>query len=174
MIGAYALSGGAVWMAVGVALNLVPLANTASLVMLAYCAYYGMVEFVGVPGLPPPGSRWQVPQYFVRGNGATRRILVWGAVLGPGFATRNPFAGFAALPIAVASFGSVPVGVLVGGAIGIAHGTGRALAMFRDARVSTHADYLQAVLKAMQWRRIDGVALLVLGALVMTTHLYQL
>lgn len=160
------MPGAAVWAGVGLVLNALPLATAALLALLPYCTYYGMVESIGVPGFPPPSSRWQVPQSFVAGKSVTRRILVWGALLGPGFVTRNPFAGFAALGLAVAGLGSVPLGLSVAGAIGIAHATGRALAVFRDVRISTHADYLHAVLRSMRWRRIDGVALLVLASLV--------
>jgi hypothetical protein len=101
-----------------------------------------------------------------------RRVLVWGAILGPGFLTRNPYAGFAMLLLAVAAMPGLAAGLALGAAIGVAHGGARAVALLRDVRelhqtpgdgraapgpVVTHLDLL---LKTVYWRRIDGAALL--------------
>lgn len=91
--------------------------------------------------------------------------MVWGGLLGPGFATRNPYAGFAALLLGIATFGSVKIGAAVAVAVGVAHGTARALALLRDAREVDHLDYLQSVLRSLYWRRFDGMMLLLLAGL---------
>ena len=65
--------------------------------------YYGPPEVSGRRGLPPPGRGWQVPQTMLIDASPRRRLAVWGALLGPGLLTRNPFAGFGLLPFAVAA-----------------------------------------------------------------------
>src|SRR5256885_2225457 len=72
-----------------------------------YAACYGVLEAAGRLTLAAPGSRWQVPQTMVAGVPGWRRIAVWGSILGPGFLTRNPYAGFGLLPIVVAAAGGV-------------------------------------------------------------------
>lgn len=110
-----------------------------------------------------------------------RRVLVWGAVLGPGFATRNPYAGFALLPLAVAALrpaGAWATLTLAAG-IGLAHGGARALALLRDVGQARRegtgrlavagssvsaAGQLDLLLKTVYWRRLDGGVLLVFAA----------
>ncbi len=154
-------------MALGLLLNTFPLSYAALVLIVLYCAYYGITEAVVIPSFRPPGSSWQVPQSLVLGTSRRRRILVWGAILGPGLATRNPYAGFGMLPLAVAAIGNVSVGVLTAAAIGAAHGTGRALALLRDASGIGNSDYFRSVLRSMHWRRFDGLAILVIGGLAM-------
>ena len=133
--------------------------------LVIYCSYYGIIESAGLRGLAPPGIKWQVPQSFVAGISPRRRILIWGAILGPGFFTRNPYAGFGLLPLAICLLDSIQAGVLLAAAIGFAHGGGRALALVRDARVSDATSYLQSVLRSMYWQVFDGMMLLVLGGM---------
>ena len=101
---------------------------------MAYGGYYGATEVSGRRGLPPPGRAWQVPQTMLIDAPVRRRVLVWGALLGPGFATRNPYAGFGLLPLAVASMPGTGAGLAAGAAVGLAHGTARAVALLRDVR----------------------------------------
>jgi hypothetical protein len=145
------------------ALNLIPVANAALIVILLYGGYYGAIEATERIGLSAPGSNWQIPQRFVIGVPRARRVLVWGSILGPGFATRNAFAGFALLPIAIATVGNVAAGVGLGAAIGFAHGAGRATALVRDARQAATIDYLELTLKKMRWRMIDGYLLMLIA-----------
>lgn len=85
--------------------------------------------------------------------------------MGPGFATRNPYAGFTALLIGIATFGNIKIGAAVAIAVGVAHAVARALAMLRDTREIDHLDYLQSVLRSLYWRRFDGFLLLLLAGL---------
>jgi len=160
---AYALPAAAAWIVLGLLLNALPLSRAALVLIVAYGACYGLVEATGRARPAPPGSRWQVPQTMVAGVPSRRRVLVWGSVLGPGFATRNPYAGFALLPLAVAGAGQIPAGIALAAAVGVAHGTGRALALLRDARDAATADHLRMVLKSLYWRTFDGFALLVVS-----------
>lgn len=166
----------AVWTVLGACLGALPLAEAALPLTAAYAAGYGLIEAGGKLGLPAPGTTWQVPQTMVKGVPRGRRILVWGSVLGPGFATRNPYAGFGLLPLAVASAGSVRGAVLTAAAIGLAHGSGRALALLRDARpgTSASADPMRLVLTSMYWRTFDGYALLVIAGAAVAACAAQL
>ena len=167
---------GAGWLAVALpAVRWIALAAVAG-----YGGYYGVIELSGRRGLSPPGRAWQVPQAMLIEAGPRRRILVWGVLLGPGFATRNPFAGFGLLPLAVTAMPGIGPAVALGAGIGLAHGTTRALALLRDVLdlnvmpagivpaatvpaavsavpVPTHLDM---ALKAIYWRRFDGAVLL--------------
>ena len=168
MITAYAVPAVAAWTALGVILGALPLARPALVAAAGYAAGYGLIEVTDRLGgrlrLPPPGTRWQVPQAMVIGVSRWRRMLVWGSILGPGFLTRNPYAGFGLLPIAVATAGGVRSAALLGAAIGLAHAAGRALALLRDARPRPAApDPMALVLTSMRWRTLDGFALLVIA-----------
>jgi hypothetical protein len=153
--------------------NLLPLSRAALLLVVAYGAFYGLAEATGRSGIAPPASRWQVPQTMVAGASHRRRILTWGSILGPGFATRNPYAGFALLPLAVATAGSIAAGIALAAAVGVVHGTGRALAVLRDTRNAATADHLRMVLKSMYWRTFDGFALLVISGAALAACLYR-
>jgi len=169
VVTAYGVPAVAVWAALGAILGVLPLARLALVLTAAYAACYGLVEVTDRLGgrirLRPPGTRWQVPQEMVTGVSRRRRILVWGSVLGPGFMTRNPYAGFGLLPIAVAAAGSVRSAAALAAAAGLAHGTARALALLRDARPGRAApDPMALVLTSMRWRTVDGLVLLVVAA----------
>jgi hypothetical protein len=84
--------------------------------------------------------------------------------------TRNPYAGFGLLPIAVATAGGVRAAALLGAVTGLAHAAGRALALLRDARPRPAAapDPMRLVLTSMRWRTFDGFALLVVAGTAIT------
>ncbi len=96
-------------------------------------------------------------------------MWVWGALLGPGLATRNPYAGFGLLVLATAAVAGLRDGVLVAVAIGVAHAAGRAAGLLRDVRTIDARDYMQAVVRTMYWRVFDGYALLVFAGLALVT-----
>jgi hypothetical protein len=170
VVAAYALPAALTWMLLGLGVAAVAqsqaaasravLGGAALVAALAYSGYYGVSEAVGRPGVRPPGRSWQVPQTMVIGASPRRRIVVWGAVLGPGFLTRNPYAGFGLLPlilIAAASFGW-SAGLVVGAGVGIAHGTARALALLRDVRDVRAVQDVRAGRDARAGRRSHGAA----------------
>ena len=158
----------AVWLLAGLLAGLVPAGHAALALIAGYSAYYGLAEATGLPGLPPPGRSWQVPSRWVDTAPGWRKTLIWGSVLGPGFATRNPYAGFGLLPLVVAAVGHLRLGVPLAALLGFLHGAGRAAALLRDARHAADADYLLSVMRAIRWRTADGFALLlVAGAAAM-------
>ena len=160
---AYALPAILVWTALGAVLGALPLARPALLLVAVYAGGYGLTEVTGRRWLPVPGTRWQVPQTMVVGTSGRRKLLVWSTILGPGFLTRNPYAGFGLLPAAVAAAGGVRAAVVLAAAIGLAHGTGRALALLRDSRPGAALDPMRLVLVSMYWRTFDGFALLIIA-----------
>jgi hypothetical protein len=189
VIAAYTVPSVLVWMLIGVVLTSLPLAVFGLAGVIGYGCYYGLIELTGARGLLAPGRRWQVPQTMLINASPRRRVLVWGAILGPGLVTRNPYAGFGLLPFALAAMrpagpgrtGLVLAGLALGAAIGVAHGGARAIALLRDVRelrgetsvagvplaaAATGAtDQLELLLKTIYWRRLDGVALLAVAAI---------
>jgi hypothetical protein len=164
VITAYALPAVIVWAVLGICLGALPLTGPALVLAAIYAVCYGLTEVTGKLSLRPPGRKWQVPQTMVLGVSGRRRILVWGSILGPGFLTRNPYAGFGLLPIAVATADGVRAAAILAAAIGLAHGSGRALALLRDARPAAAAmDPMRLVLVSMYWRTFDGCVLLVIA-----------
>ena len=155
VLAAYAVPAVAAWALLGLGLGAtgaaVPgLRGVALAAVAAYASYYGALELSGRRGLPPPGRGWQVPQTMLIEASPRRRLLVWGALLGPGFATRNPFAGFGLLPLAVASMPGPAPAVAVGAAAGLAHGAARAVALLRDVREVSPAPASVALAGAMR------------------------
>ena len=174
VLAAYVLPAVAVWTVVGVVLvgltAVLPLAGVALVLAAIYGCCYGVAEIAGLGRLAAPGRRWQVPQTMMIDASPWRRVLVWGALLGPGFATRNPYAGFGLLPIAVAAMAaSRPwAAVLLAAVIGLAHGSARAMALLRDiAETEPQRDaagQLELLLRTVYWRRLDGAMLLAVAA----------
>lgn len=160
-------------MLVGLIVNAAPLSHIALALTIGYGAYYGLVESAGRTGLPPPGRSWQVPSRWVDKAPGWRRILVWGSLLGPGFATRNPYAGFGMLPLVVGSIGSLRPGIAVAALLGLLHSAGRAAALLRDTRRTPDADYLRVVMKSIRWRTADGLVLLAVAAVALMTIVFR-
>ncbi len=122
MLAAYAVPAIVAWALLGLGLGALGLVlpgsrGIALAAAAAYGGYYGAIELSGRRGLPAPGRPWQVPQTMLIDASPRRRVLVWGMLLGPGFATRNPFAGF--------------------GLVGLAHGAARGASLVRDVRELT-------------------------------------
>lgn len=147
----------------GALLGTLPVSRPALVLALAYAVCYGASEVAGRRWPRAPGTSWQVSQAMVVNTSPRRRVLIWGSVLGPGFATRNPYAGFWLLPLLVASVGGVRAAAVLGAAIGLAHATGRALAVLRDAGPAAGRDPMAIVLASVRWRIVDGVVLLLIA-----------
>jgi hypothetical protein len=176
----YLMPAAAIWSLLGLLLNLAPLKIVAVVSVAVYSALYGVVEAVGSSWLRTPSTIWQVPSSWVRSRASWHRVLVWGSVLGPGFATVNPYAGFWLLLLIVASIGNVVLGVTSAVVIGGSHAVGRAAALVRDIRQSRQVasatepidlsnaifEYKRAIVKATYWRALDGYAMLTIFGMV--------
>jgi hypothetical protein len=156
------------WALLGLVLGALPVAHPALVAAAVYGCAYGVAEVCGLRWPGAPGRRWQVPQDLLIGASGTRRLLVWGAILGPGFLTRNPYASFGMLVLLAASAGSLPATVVVAAVIGAAHAGGRAVALLRDS-AAPQLQPFALLLRSLRWRALDGIALLaVAGAAIVT------
>jgi hypothetical protein len=184
VLAAYAAPAAAVWALLGLVLTATRLTGLALAAVVGYACCYGAIEVWGRRGVRPPGRAWQVPQSMMIEASPRRRVLIWGAILGPGLATRNPLAGFGLLPLAVAAMGGTGAGIALGVAIGLAHGSARAVTLLRDVRQLSPAQgargpaadasggsapdvlttHLHLVLKTVYWQRLDGAVLLAAAA----------
>ena len=192
MLAAYAVPAAVTWAGLGLVLGALALAApaVAAGALAAAVVYgfgYGVIELSGRAGPRAPGSNWQVPQHMLVGAGPRRRMLVWGLYLGPGFLTRNPYAGFGMTVVLVGCAARPLAGLLVAAGAGATHGSGRALALLRDARLRDArlrdarlrdarlrdarlrdapvraAEPFELLLTSVRWRTLDGLALLVVA-----------
>jgi hypothetical protein len=154
-------------------LGVLPVAHGAVVAGAVYGCGYGAAEVFGLPWPGPPGRRWQVPQDLLIGFRGARRLVVWGTILGPGFLTRNPYAGFGMLVLLAASTGSPPGAIVVAAIIGVAHASGRAVALLRDS-ATAQLEPFALLLRSLRWRVLDGIALLVVAGAAIVTAGYRL
>jgi hypothetical protein len=169
----YALPAAAIWALLGLALGALPIASAAIVAAAVYGCGYGVIEASGMARPAAPGRRWQVPQDLLLGRNGGRRVVIWGAILGPGLLTRNPYASFGMLIVLAATIGGLPTGVWVAALIGAAHASGRAFAVLRDS-ASPQAEPFALLLRSLRWRVLDGVALLAVAGAAIVTAGYQL
>jgi hypothetical protein len=137
-------------------------------VAIAYAARYGLAEALRLR-VAPPGLSWQVPSAWVRGRSPAVQLAVWGALLGPGIATRNLFAGMWLVPLALALVDGTGQGLLVGALAGFAHGAGRAWGILQNVRMADGCATPAMVAAPYRWRLIDGLALLAAAGLLCAT-----
>lgn len=159
------------WGVLGIGLGrLHPFPVLVALVAWAYALWFGVFETLGIP-LRSPGLAWQVPSHWVNGRPSVLQALVWGAILGPGLLTRNPYAGIWLLLPLVAFNHNLLMAAAVGGAVGVAHGGARVFGVLHNRRyMETSNGHLKILGSQLQWRYMDGVAmLLAAGALTAYT-----
>jgi hypothetical protein len=157
----------------GLVLGLLPVAHAAIVAAAVYGCGYGAAEVLGLRRRGPPGRRWQVPQDLLIGSSGARRLVVWGTILGPGFLTRNPYAGFGMLVLLAASAGSMPAAIVAATITGVAHAVGRAVALLRDS-ATAQLEPFPLLLRSLRWQVLDGIALLVVAGAAIVTAGYRL
>ncbi len=169
---AYALPGAAVWAVLGATLGVLTGDVWVILALTVYALVYGLSE-VSRFGLPAPSTRWQVPSTWVRGRSRTGRIAIWGAVVGPGIMTPNPYASIWVIPALMTFATGWAAGAAMGALVGLTHGATRALGTIHAARAEGPAETLalKAILRQMRWGLVDGILLLVIVAAVATVAL---
>jgi hypothetical protein len=144
--------------------------HSLAVLAIAYALWYGWAETTLRPS-GAPGLSWQVPAKWVKRDHPIIGAVVWGTTLGPGFVTRNPYAGFwlalmlvALNPTGIAGLMS---GAVVGGAHGLARGTGILWAVSRTS--AQHSATAALVWAQLRWKIADGLATaFVAGALLGT------
>lgn len=157
---AFAVPGALVWGALGSMLAEVGTTSGALAVAAGYGLLYGAVETLSLP-VPVPGSRWQVPSTWVRGRSSLTGIAIWGALLGPGLWTRNPYAGMWMVPLALAASSGAAPGALAGAMAGAAHGAVRAAGILAETnRRDASSVPERLIARQYRWRYVDGALLL--------------
>ena len=165
LVAAHAIPAALVWAVIAAAA--VPLPDgIATILALVYALAHGLSETLGLP-LRAPGIGWEVPAAWLKGRGRAGRILVWGATLGPGLVTRNPYAGMWFLPLLLATtaadlFSAAAAGALVG----LAHGTARAIGILANHRSEGCDLPWRMAVTQMRFRLADGLGLLFAAAVV--------
>ncbi len=142
-----------------------PLGKVSLIVAWVACCYaasFGICEVLRIP-LRPIGLQWQVPNQWLRGRPAAIQTLIWGICLGPGFITKNPYAGIWLLPFLLALTPSPFAALNLGVAIGVAHGCGRAIGILRNQKkLKTGTDCTpMMIFELWRWQFLDGFLLLV-------------
>jgi hypothetical protein len=162
---AHALPALVVWGALGAGLGTLGPSRAVQAVTVAYAILYGVAETLRLP-LRPPSLRWQVPSTWVRERTSRARIVIWGAILGPGVVTRNPYAGMWLVPLALALVGDVRAGLACGLVAGAAHGAARAYGLRSNIRSDRGRTDFALVADQLRWRLVDGLALLFAAGII--------
>jgi hypothetical protein len=162
---AHALPALAVWGAIGAGLGALGPSRAIQAVAVVYAVLYGIAETFRLP-LRAPSLRWQVPSTWVRDRTSRARIVIWGAVLGPGLMTRNPYAGMWLVPLALALVGDVRAGLVCGLLAGAAHGVARAYGLRSNVRSDRGRTDFALVADQLRWRLVDGLALLFAAGII--------
>lgn len=119
---------------------------------------------------------WQVPSHWIKGRPPIVQTLIWGTSLGPGLVTRNPYAGIWLLPFLIVLDRSPLMTLVVGIAVGAAHGGARAIGVLRNRScMSTDVDaYLKIMGAQQRWQYLDGLALLLAAGALAAYALFLL
>jgi hypothetical protein len=165
VVAAFAVPGAVVWAAIGAALGALPAHGVARWAAVAYAAAFGIAELAGL-GWRAPTSTWQVPSTWVRSRRSGTRTVIWGALLGPGLVTRNPYASIWMLPLLLAGVSDPLAGAAAGAVVGALQGGARAVGVVREVRTAHDEGFFGMVIRDMRWRRVDGAALLAAAAAV--------
>jgi hypothetical protein len=164
---AYALPAMGVWALLGAVFGGLDASITLPLA-IAYACSYGLIETLRLP-VRTPSLSWQVPAKWILGRPFPTQIAAWGASLGPGLLTRNPYAGIWLLPLLLGLVDGPATGAILGLFVGLGHGVARAVGVVRNARVraSDAAAHLAIMGSMLRWQLIDGLALLAIAGVLL-------
>ena len=156
---AFSVPAAVVWVAVAIGMSvLAGIWWVLALMTLAYSLFYGVIAIRG-DAFMPPQFRWQVPARWIASSGLARRIVIWGSMLGPGFMTRNPYAGFWVLLLPLAAGQSLTVAACLGATHGAARGLGILSNVWRDRFMSNQSSWFEMP----TWQRRDAHLLILLS-----------
>lgn len=149
-------------MLIGVLIGMVdPNSIIITFLGLLFALRYGVAEALGYP-LQSPSIKWQVPADWVKGKSNLTQTFIWGAILGPGLVTRNPFAGIWLLVVLI-GLAANPLGAA---AVGAAHGIGRAVGTVRTEKGKIHSTHALDWRPLAKWRAVDGLVLLFVAGML--------
>ena len=172
-IAAYILPAAAVWSILSVVfwpLSSISITVLIPFMAMVYAFAFGVFEALGLP-FRAPSLAWQVPSQWISGHSRVAQTITWGAILGPGLVTRNPYAGIWLLPLLLALNHSLLTAIAVGIAVGIAHAAARAIGVLSNLKyMDTNHGYILVLGAQLRWLYMDGLALLLAaGALTAYT-----
>jgi hypothetical protein len=127
------------------------------LVAWMYALVLGLLEALAI-SFRPLSLNWQVPAQWLQSRSAFAQTLIWGTALGPGFVTRNPYAGIWLLPVMLTLNQHIFTNLGIGIVIGIAHGGARAIGVLLTRQNLDTCG--SGILKQWRWRVADGLMLL--------------
>ncbi len=135
-----------------------------------YALGFGIFETFAIP-IRAPSVEWQVPASWIKRHPKVLQTVTWGALLGPGMVTKNPYAGIWLLPLLITLNHSLYMAIVIGVAVGVAHGSTRALGVLNNLRhIETNCSHLLILGEQLRWLYRDGLALLLAaGALAAYT-----
>lgn len=155
---AYIIPAVIVWGVLAIVVH--PLAHLALImpfVAWMYALVLGLLEALAIP-FRPLSLSWQVPAQWLQGRSAFAQTLIWGVTLGPGFVTRNPYAGMWLLVVMLTLNQHIFTTLGIGIVIGIAHGGARAIGILIKRQNLDACG--SGILKQWRWRTADGYILL--------------
>lgn len=127
---------------------------------------YGAVQLLGL-GWPIPTLPFGTPSAWLRGRSGTGQTLVWGATLGPGFLTRNPYACMWLAMIALSGSSTTVAALITGAVAGVTHGTARAVGILLNIR--RRLTPYEVMSQRLTWKFVDGIALFAAAGLIVPT-----
>ena len=137
-----------------------PLTHLTQIMLLVawmYALVLGLLEALAIP-FRPLSLNWQVPAQWLQGRSAFVQTLIWGAALGPGFVTRNPYAGIWLLPVLLTLNQHFFTNLGIGIVIGTAHGCTMAIGVLLTRQNLDTCG--SGILMQWRWRVADGLILL--------------
>lgn len=156
------------WAIVAFMLSWIASPDVSKVAAVGLAVMYGATQLLML-GVPVPTLPFGTPSSWLRGRGPRAQIAIWGTTLGPGFATRNPYASMwvavsALCMIEPASHASL-VGAVAGGSHGLARSAGIALNIRRQATP------FEVMAARIHWRFVDGAALLGVATILLSAEL---
>jgi hypothetical protein len=155
---AYVAPASVVWALLSILFRPLSHLSIAGLVVVIYACIFGFAEVLGL-ALRTPQIPWQVPADWVRRRGS-REVFIWGALLGPGLVTRNPYAAMWLVPALLSLQVRFPLVIGITAAAGAAHGGARAIGTLRLQRSAVSSRSIEVLGWQFRWRYIDGLILL--------------
>jgi hypothetical protein len=162
----HAMPAAIVWGLIGIAMSMVGNRDLFLAFGSAYALLYGLAETTFLP-FKPLTTRRGVPAGWVCNKRPIRQVTVWGAMLGPGLATRNPYAGIWLLPFLLGCLPGLVLAGAAGALVGAAHGAGRAFGIIHTMDSSYAAQVVS--LRLLRWRFVDGLVLMAMGCYLLTS-----
>jgi hypothetical protein len=167
-VSAYVLPGAVIWGILSIGfwgIGNIPFFSLGMACLYAY--WFGVRETYAVPCLVP-SLAWQVPARWLKGRPVAKQILIWGFFLGPGFLTRNPYAGIWALPFLIALQRQLLSAIVIGVAIGILHGGLRAISILHMSQKQDLSSCTLHYAMGIQWhwQFMDGLYLLLTAGML--------